>query len=92
MGVSEAGSCGIPARPPRPMLPVGAGGQWRPGLLGELLLQLLEAFLGSPFGPEVPQANREALVQHILHHEGPHAIEGDQAQQQQLEAGISDVP
>ena len=52
-------------RPAGPALPHGPGGRW-PGLLGQLLLQLLEAFLGGPFGPEPPQAAWETLVQHTL--------------------------
>lgn len=51
-----------------PALPPGPGR--RPRLLSQLPLQLLEALLGGPFGPEPQQAAREALVQHALQRTG----------------------
>lgn len=47
---------------------------------------------GDRVGPSQPQSPSDPTGEPYLQHEGPHEVEGDQAQQQQLEAGVGDVP
>lgn len=60
---------GATSRARQGALPHGPGGR-RPRLLRQLPFQLLEALLGGPFGPELPQATREVLVQQALQGQG----------------------
>lgn len=83
VGGSEAGRSSVQGTGEGALPPAPSG--WRPGLLGQLLLQLFETLLGGSFGPEPPQAGWEALVQHTLQRTGTVA-EGPAAAQSHPES------